>query len=259
MQPPVTRLFDLSSRVAVVTGASSGLGVAFAEGLGAAGARVMITARRIERLESVKARLESQGIEVHAVACDVAKDADVERLRDETLERFGQVDILVNNAGVGGSFPAESEPVAHFRQVVAVNLNAVFSCSQAFGKVMLERGSGSIVNVSSMLGLVASGQIPQASYAAAKGAVVNLTRELGAQWARRGVRVNALAPGFFPSEMTGEMLSDDRTLAWIKKRLPIGRTGEPTELLGALLLLASDAGSYIIGQTLVVDGGWTII
>jgi NAD(P)-dependent dehydrogenase (short-subunit alcohol dehydrogenase family) len=124
---------------------------------------------------------------------------------------------------------------------------------------MLEQGFGSIINIASMLGVVGSGQVPQASYTAAKGGVVNMTRDMGAQWARRGVRVNAIGPGYFPSEMTTDLFADERSQAWIRKRLPIGRTGEPEELLGALLLLASDAGKYIVGQTLIVDGGWTII
>lgn len=256
---PAHQLFDLSGRVAVVTGASSGLGAVFAQALAESGARVVVAARRQERLEELVERLSKGGHAAHAVRCDVARDEDVAALVESTLQQFGRADILVNNAGIGGAYPAEDEPLDHFRRVIDVNLTALFACAQRFGKVMLDQQQGAIVNVASMLGIVASGQIPQASYTAAKGAVVNLTRELGAQWARRGVRVNALAPGFFPSEMTADMLDDPRTLSWMKKRLPIGRTGEPHELVGPLLLLASDASSYMTGQTLVVDGGWTII
>jgi NAD(P)-dependent dehydrogenase (short-subunit alcohol dehydrogenase family) len=259
MNESVARLFGLQGKVAVVTGASSGLGVAFAEALGGAGAKVVLTARRADRLQALRERLSSEGIDALAVAADIASESDVERLHRASVERFGRVDVLVNNAGVSESHPAEKEPMASFRRVIEIDLTSVFQCCQVFGRTMLEQRSGSIINVASMLGVVGSGQIPQASYTAAKGGVVNMTRDLGAQWARRGVRVNALAPGYFPSEMTSEMLSDERTVSWLKKRLPIGRTGETRELLGALLLLASDAGSYIVGQTIVVDGGWTVV
>ncbi len=259
MNENVRRLFDLTGRVAVVTGASSGLGVAFAEGLGGAGAKLVLAARRADRLDAVLQRLADRGMDAIAVTTDVASEPDVERLHRTTLERFGRVDVLVNNAGISASHPAEEEPLESFRRVIDVNLTSVFLCSQVFGRTMLEQGRGSIVNVASMYGIVGSGQVPQASYTAAKAGVVNLTRDLGAQWARRGVRVNALAPGYFPSEMTSGMFADERTQAWMRRNLPIGRTGHPEELLGALLLLASDAGSYMVGQTLVVDGGWTIV
>jgi NAD(P)-dependent dehydrogenase (short-subunit alcohol dehydrogenase family) len=255
----LTGLFDLTGRVAVVTGASSGLGVAFAHALGAAGAKVVLAARRADRLESVVNQLADSGVEAISVSVDVTDEGDVTRLHRATLERFGRVDVLVNNAGISASHPAESEPLESFRRVIDVDLTSVFLCSQVFGRTMLEARRGSIVNIASMLGVVGSGQIPQASYTAAKGGVVNLTRDMAAQWARRGVRVNAIAPGYFPSEMTADMFADERTHSWIEKRLPIGRTGEPRELVGTLLLLASDAGSYIVGQTIVVDGGWTIV
>lgn len=253
------KLFSFTGRVAIVTGASSGLGASFAEALAGAGARVMLAARRRERLEALASRLRERGGAVELCVCDVARAEDTEELVGKTLERFGSLDILVNNAGVTATVPAEEEPPAEFRRVLDVNLTGVFLCAQSAGRVMLRQGRGSIVNIASILGLVASGQIPQASYAAAKGGVVNLTRELAAQWARRGVRVNAIAPGWFPSEMTGDMFDDARAVSWIKKRCPMGRPGDVSELSGPLLFLASDASSYVTGQTLAVDGGWTII
>jgi NAD(P)-dependent dehydrogenase (short-subunit alcohol dehydrogenase family) len=247
-------LFRLDGRVAVVTGASSGLGDRFARVLHAAGATVVAAARRTERLHALAGEL---GDRVVPVTCDVSVDADCERLIATAVDLDGHLDVLVNNAGIGHPMPAESEPIDHFRSVVEVNLNGVFLLSQLAGGHMLERGSGSIVNVASMLGLVASAPIKQASYCASKGAVVNLTRELGAQWGRKGVRVNALAPGWFPSEMTGDMFDDDTSMDFVNRTCPMGRGGDPSELDGALLFLAGDASSYVTGQILTIDGGWT--
>lgn len=252
-------LFRLDGRVAVVTGASSGLGVEFARVLAAAGARVVVAARRKDRLESLVAELESAGGEALAVACDVTDQGSIEDLVKETLQAFDRADVLVANAGVSDPQPAETESLDVWSKVVGVNLTGVFLCDQAFGRLMLEQRSGSIVNVASVLGVVGAGQIPQASYTASKGGVVNMTKELAAQWARRGVRVNALAPGWFRSEMTEEMFENDSGLNWIRKKTPMGRAGEPTELNGALLFLASDASSYVTGQVLPVDGGWTAV
>jgi NAD(P)-dependent dehydrogenase (short-subunit alcohol dehydrogenase family) len=254
-----TNRFDVDGRVAVVTGASSGIGVAMAAGLAAAGARVVIAARRGDRLESLARELSEKGAEVVPQVCDVARREDVEALAAATLERFGRVDVLVNNAGITEVVPAESESMDSFERVVSVNLTGAFQCCQLFGRAMLEQGSGSIINVASVLGLVGAGQIPQASYSASKGALVNLTRELAAQWARRGVRVNAIAPAWFETEMTGDMFSDERSKAWINKRTPMGRAGVADELVGPLLFLASDAASYVTGHILTVDGGWTTV
>ena len=252
-------LFRLDGKTAVVTGASSGLGVVFARALAGAGASVVVSARRLDRLEKLAAEIEAEGGEALAVPCDVAREDDVDALAAAAVDRFGRVDVLVANAGIADPRPAEQEPLQVWERVVGVNLTGVFLTNQRFGALMLERGAGSIVNIASVLGVVGAGQIPQASYTASKGGVVNLTRELAAQWARRGVRVNAIGPGWFESEMTEEMFASDQGVRWIRRKTPMGRPGRGEELAGPVVFLASDASSYVTGQTLLVDGGWTVI
>jgi NAD(P)-dependent dehydrogenase (short-subunit alcohol dehydrogenase family) len=247
-------LFGLEGRTAIVTGASGGLGAHFATVLADAGAHVIAAARRVDKLEALAASHER----IEACGCDVLDAGSREGLLEAALAHDGRVDILINNAGIGEPAPAESEDIAHFQQAVDVNLVASFAVAQLVGRQMLEQGAGAIVNLASMFGLVASAPLDQASYCASKGGVVNLTRQLGAEWARRGVRVNALAPGFFPSDMTTGIYEDERAMKWVRRNAPIGRAGELGELDGALLLLASDAGAYIVGQTISIDGGWTV-
>jgi NAD(P)-dependent dehydrogenase (short-subunit alcohol dehydrogenase family) len=248
--------FRLDGRVAIVTGASSGLGDRFARVLAAAGARVVVAARRVERLEALAADL----ADALVVACDLTEPGEPERLVAATLEHYERLDIVVNNAGASDPVPALVETTAHFRATVELNLIAPFELARAGAAAMVERSGGSIINVASIWGLVGVGQIPEAGYAAAKGGVVNLTRELAAQWARRGVRVNAIAPGWFHTEMTdGVMFGDDNAERWMRSRTPMGRSGESHELDGALLFLASDASSFVTGSVIRVDGGWTAV
>lgn len=252
-------LFSLKNRVAIVTGASSGLGVTFARALAEAGAKVVVAARRKERLDALVAELEGSGYEALAVACDVTDTDAVDRMIEAAVERFGEIDILVNNAGLSVNLPAEEEPVEDFNRVMAINVTGTFLCAQRCGRIMIKAGKGSIINIASMLGFVGSAPLAQASYTASKGAVVNMTRELAAEWAKYGVRVNAIGPGYFPSEMTADLFETDSGMNYMLRRTPMKRLGKPEELIGPLLLLASDAGGFITGQTIVVDGGWTSV
>jgi len=244
----------LTDRVAIVTGASSGLGARFATVLAEAGAQVVAAARRLDRLDEL-ARTHPA---VHPVRCDITDDDDRAQLVAAALERFGRIDVCVNNAGVSSGGPERQATLESFRAVMRLNVDALFGLSQAVAGPMREQGSGSVINISSMFSLVASAPVPDAGYVASKGAVNGLTRELAAQWARDGVRVNAIAPGFFPSEMTAELVDDERSQRWFERQCPMGRPGRIDELDGVLLFLASDASSYCTGQVITVDGGWTI-
>jgi NAD(P)-dependent dehydrogenase (short-subunit alcohol dehydrogenase family) len=248
----LSSLFRLDGKVAIVTGASSGLGERFARVLHASGATVVVAARRVDRLESLVAELPGS----IAIGCDVSVPADRERLVTETVERCGTVDVLVNNAGISTMVGIEDEDLEYFEYVQNVNLTSCWHLSKLCGAVMVPKRSGSVVNVASMLGLVAGTPVKQAHYSASKGGLINLTRELAAQWGRKGVRVNALCPGWFPSEMTVDM-AEESAQQYVRFNCPMNRMGETGELDGALLLLASEAGSYMTGATLLVDGGWT--
>jgi len=251
-----TQRFRLDEQTVIVTGASSGLGSRFARVVAAAGATVVVGARRLARLEALVDDLRSEGADAVAVECDVTADSEVDRLIAAGIEATGHLDVLVNAAGIAPPEDEEIESPDLFRRVLEVNAVGLYSCTRAAAKVMLDRGAGSIVNVASISGLVAGDGPDTPSYAASKGAVVNLTRELAVRWAPRGVRVNALAPGWFPSEMTAQTLSSEAGLQFVNERTPLGRPGRADELDGALLFLASEASSYVTGHTLVVDGGW---
>jgi NAD(P)-dependent dehydrogenase (short-subunit alcohol dehydrogenase family) len=251
--PDPASLFSVAGRVALVTGASSGLGDRFARVLHAAGAHVVVSARRADRLQALAEELPG----TLAVPGDVSVDHDRARMLGAALHTHGRIDVLVNNAGIGSPVAAEDEPVKRFAEVMDVNVTSVFALAQAAGRQMIGQGTGSIINIASILGLVASAPIKQASYTASKAAVVNLTRELAVQWARKGVRVNAIAPGWFPSEMTTDMFTEPSAMAFLERNAPMARGGRLHELDGALLFLASDASSYVTGHVLTVDGGWT--
>jgi NAD(P)-dependent dehydrogenase (short-subunit alcohol dehydrogenase family) len=251
---PALDAFRLDGKVAVVTGASSGLGVAFAQALGEAGADVALGARRVERLQETKALVEATGRRAITVATDVAKPEDCTALIETAVRELGRVDILVNNAGVGTAVPATRETPEQFRSVIDINLNGAYWMAQAAGRVM-EAGS-SIINISSVLGLTTAG-LPQAAYAASKAGLNGLTRDLAQQWTgRKGIRVNSIAPGFFASEMTDQYPPE--YLEMMKFRIPAGRTGDPRELAATVVFLAGPGAGYITGQVLPVDGGMTI-
>ena len=246
--------FSLEGKVAIVTGASSGLGVAFAQALAEAGADLALGARRVEKLEETAALVRAAGRRSIEVATDVSRQPDCQALLDEAMAAYGKVDVLVNNAGIGTAVPATRETVEQFERVIDVNLNGCYWMAQACGRVM-QPGS-SIINISSVLGLTTAG-LPQAAYAASKAGLIGLTRDLAQQWgARKGIRVNALAPGFFVSEMSDQYAPG--YLDQMMTRVPMGRTGDPEELAAAVVFLASAAGAYVTGQTLAVDGGLTI-
>lgn len=250
----VLDLFKLDGSVAIVTGASSGLGVAFAQAFAEAGADVVLGARRVEKLSDTAALVETAGRKALSVGTDVSDPQQCQRLVDAAVEAFGRVDILINNAGVGTAVPATRESPEEFRKVVDVNLHGSYWMAQACGRVM-QPGS-SVINIASILGITTAG-LPQAAYAASKAGVIGLTRDLAQQWgSRKGIRVNALAPGFFKTEMT-----DEYQPGYLDSQLPrvlLGRTGDPAELAATAVWLASAAGGYVTGQTIVVDGGLTI-
>jgi len=253
----IEKLFDLRGRVAIVTGGSRGLGAEFAEGLAEAGASLMLCARRDEWLVPGVEALRGRGFTAHGMRCDVSNIEQVQAVVDTTVERFGQVDILVNNAGVSWGERPEAMTLTQWQKVIDINLTGAFICSQAAAREMLKRQYGRIINIASIAGLQGNVNGPYyAGYAASKAGLMGLTRELAASWGRHGIRVNAIAPGFFPSRMSDASIK--LVEEGIKKTTPLGRVGQPGELKGVAVFLASDASNYITGETIVVDGGGTI-
>jgi NAD(P)-dependent dehydrogenase (short-subunit alcohol dehydrogenase family) len=250
----ITDLFSLRGKVAIVTGASSGLGVAFAQAFAEAGADVALGARRTQGLTDTASLVMKAGRRAIVVATDVASPEACQSLVDEAMTALGRVDVLVNNAGIGTAVPALHETPEQFRRVIDVNLNGSYWMAQACGRVMT--AGSSIINISSVLGLTTAG-LPQAAYAASKAGLIGMTRDLAQQWTgRRGIRVNAIAPGFFTSEMTDQY--PEGYLESQQARIPMGRKGDPRELAATAVFLASEAAGYITGQTIPVDGGLTI-
>jgi len=254
----VAELFDLRGKVAIVTGASSGLGEGFARTLVDAGATVVAAARRLDRLEVLAKELSMPGQgRVVAVACDVTSDDDRRRLVETAVGLTGHVDILVNNAGMPGLPYAEQETPEGFAGLLDLNLASGFHLATQVASRVAEGTSLSIINISSVIGLVSTAPIGGASYAASKAGILGLTRELAGQWGRRGIRVNAIVPGWFDTEMTDGLFANEKSAGWVRRNTMLGRGGETGEVDGALLFLASPASSYVTGHALVVDGGWT--
>ncbi len=253
----IRELFDLTGKVALVTGGSRGLGLEMAEGLAEAGASVVITARRRPGLEDANRRLKGQGFECLALETDVSKPEQTLAAIETTVTHFGRIDILVNNAGVAWGALAEEMPLDKWRQVLDVNLTGAFLMSQAAARRMIPAGGGNIINIASIAGLLGcpAETLSAVGYSASKAGLIGLTRDLAVKWARHGIRVNAIAPGFFPTRMTEAVL--ERSRGSIQEASPMGRTGRAGELKGVAVFLPSAASGYVTGQVLSVDGGTT--
>ena len=260
MTRTVQQLFDLRGKTALVSGGSRGLGLQMAHALGEAGARIMLSSRKAADLEVAVAELQAAGIDARWIAADCAVESDIRRLGDETLERMGPVDILVNNAGASWGAPAEDHPVSAWDKVMNLNIRGYFILSQQIAKrCMIERKSGRIINIASITGL--GGNPPEMqmiAYNTSKGAVINFTRALAAEWGRYNITVNTICPGFFPSKMTIGTLNA-LGVDNLASHAPLLRLGDDEDLKGITLLYASDAGKHITGQWIAVDGGVSIV
>ena len=246
-------VFRLDGKIAIVTGASSGIGAQTVKLFSSLGAKVIAAARREDRLHD----LANQYPNVMAVKCDVGVEADCKNVVETVINEYGKIDILINNAGISDPIPALEEDLDLFKRVIQIDLISCFHLAQLCAQHMeTQETGGAIVNVASIHGFVGSSPNNQPGYTAAKGGLINLTRELALEWARHGIRVNAIAPGYISTELTDEMIAGESGRKWIERNTPMRRPGEVNELDGAMLLLASDAGSYITGETIAIDGGW---
>ncbi|ODM28099.1 short-chain dehydrogenase [Clostridium sp. Bc-iso-3] len=252
-------MFSLKGRVAVVTGASSGLGVQMAKALAAQGADIVILARRKEKLEKVAEEIRAFGVRCLSIECDVTNIGLIQRAAELTEKEFGKVDILINNAGSGGVASAEETSDEMWNNTINVDLNGVFMVAREFGKIMIKNNYGRIINISSIYGMVGNMAHPSTAYHAAKGGVVNMTRALAAEWAKYGITVNAICPGYFVTELTQETLDTEYFTNYMKSTVPVGRYGKEGELDSTAVYLASDASTYVTGAIIPVDGGYTCV
>lgn len=252
-------MFDLSGKVALVTGASSGLGVHMAKALAEQGADLAIFARRIEKLDEVKKDLEALGVKCLAVKCDITDEANITQAVESVVAEYGKIDILINNAGAGGTVPLEETSLQDWNKDIVLDQTGVFLMTREVGKSMIKNNYGRIINIASMYGLVGNTALPSAAYHAAKGAVVNFTRATAAEWAKYNITANCICPGYFGTELTEETLSSAEFTAYMKATVPLGRYGNPKELKGAAVYLASDESSYTTGLIMPVDGGYTCV
>jgi NAD(P)-dependent dehydrogenase (short-subunit alcohol dehydrogenase family) len=251
----VRELFDLTRRVAIITGGSLGLGRQMAEGLAEMGADLVLCARKKERCEQAADELRKLGVRVLPVACDVTKPNDIQSLVEETLNEFGRIDVLVNNAGISWGAPVEEMRLLDWSRVIETNLTGTFLCAQAVGKVMVGKHRGKIINIASVAGLSGTpAEVLQATaYHASKGAVISFTKDLACKWARHNIQVNAVAPGWFPTHMSDWSIKNKQEL--LLQNIPQNRFGGKDDLKGAVVFLASDASAFVTGHVLVVDGG----
>lgn len=252
-------LFDLKGKVAVVTGASSGLGVQMAKALAGQGADIAILARRKEKLEKVADEIRELGVKCLSIQCDVTDTESIKTAVAAVKAEYGKADILINNAGSGGVGPAEQTTDDDWNHTISVDLNGVFKIAREFGKLMIENKYGRIINISSMYGLVGNMALPTAAYHAAKGGVVNLTRALAAEWAKHNITVNCICPGYFATELTVDTLNTESFTNYMKASVPVGRYGNEGELDTATLFLASENSAYVTGVILPIDGGYTCV
>jgi len=249
-------LFDLTGRVALITGGGAGLGRQMAEGLAEMGANLVLCARKQERCEQAAEELRGLGVATLGLGCDVTSPESIQLVVDAVVARFGGIDILINNAGTSWGAPAEEMSLEHWNKVIATNLTGTFLCSQAVGKIMIGQRRGKIINIASIAGMAGSPEALDAiGYSASKGGVITMTRDLARKWAAHGIHVNAIAPGWFPTRMSSAVIERNRE-AFLKS-IPLGRFGNDHDLKGAAVFLASSASDYVTGQVLIVDGGQT--
>jgi len=250
------QLFDMTGRVAIITGGSIGLGRQMAEGLAEMGANLVLCARKKDRCEQAAEELQALGVAAMAKACDVTNPASIQEMVEATVARFGRIDVLINNAGTTWGAPPEEMRLEHWNKVIETNLTGTFLCSQAVGKIMIGQGRGKIINVASIAGVGGSSEeLDAIGYSASKGGVITFTKDLARKWARHGILVNAIGPGWFPTKMSKVLI--ERHTDAILKTIPLGRFGSDQDLKGAAIFLASDASNYVTGHILMVDGGLT--